>query len=131
MAANLQLDIPATRSDWFTLPSYLPMRLGAVDFVFFHWPAELDASRYTVVIESLDTAGPQHRGISKLKESVQLPHVQLHWHSKIGVIPDSENLPSFEAELFRGSTYIIPNRSSWVYGVNSMAQHGTQRPPGI
>jgi hypothetical protein len=130
--SNMQLDIPATRSDWFTLPTFVPMRLSAVDFIYFIWPADVDAKRYTVVIESLDTSGPTFRGISLLDSKVQLPHVQLPWPAKIGLIPDSINLPVFEAELIRASTYVIPRKNQW--GNNSrieMERHGIHRPPGI
>jgi hypothetical protein len=127
-----QLDIPATRSDWFNIPSYVPMRLTAVDFIYFNWPKDVDANRYTVVIESLDTAGPTFRGIGKLDSKIQLPHVQLGWHIMVGLIPDSKNLPVFESNLIRASTYIVPPKSQW--GSSSrvkMERHGNYRPPGI
>ena len=125
-----QLDILATRPDWFTLPRYLPMRLNGEDFVHFRWPRGVDPSRYTVVVEVLDNAGAPHRGIGGLKKSVELPHVQYDWHARIGVVPDHESLPVFEAEMVRGSTYIIPDtfgRSGRI----QMERHGMHRPPGL
>lgn len=120
-----QLDILATRPDWFTIPRYMPGRLNAEDFVFFIWPKSINPSRYTVVVEVLDTAGPPYRSISKLKKSVELPHVQYGWHARLGVIPDSTSLPSYEAELNRGSTYIIKE------GQRQMESHGKKRPSGL
>jgi hypothetical protein len=130
--ADRQLDIPATRSDWFNLPTYAPMRLSAIDFIYFIWPEDIDNKRYTVVIESLDTAGPTFRGIGILNSYVQLPHVQLGWHTKLGLIPDSSNLPVFEAELIRASTYVIPPKNKWGNSEKiTMERHGIHRPPGI
>lgn len=125
-----QLDIMATRSDFFTLPTHAPGRLDGTMFVYFNWPREVDPRRYTVVIETLDTAGAPYRGISPLKDHVQLPHVQLGWHPRIGVVPDSEELPVFEGELVRGSTYDIPN-PPWKQGRVIMRRSGVHRPPGI
>ena len=125
-----QLDILATRPDWFTLPRYLPMRLSGVDFVHFIWPEDLNPERYTVVVEVLDVAGAPYRGIGKLKKSVELPHVQYDWHARIGVIPDNESLPAFEAEMVRGSTYQIPNVKGKP-GRYQMVRYGVHRPPGI
>ena len=125
-----QLDILATRPDWFTLPRHLPMRLNGEDFVFFRWPPSMDPTKYTVVVEVLDNAGPPYRGIGPLKRSVELPHVQYDWHARIGVIPDAGNIPMFEAEMIRGSTYIIPD-SRGRNGRIQMERHGMHRPPGL
>lgn len=125
-----QLDITATGPDWFTIPRHAPGRLSTIDFVFFHWPASIDPSRYTVAVESLDVAGPTHRGISKLRKSVELPHVQYGWNAKIGVIPDSASLPSFHAKLGRGNTYIIPDTRGR-NGVFEMERHGVDAPTGL
>ena len=97
-----QLDILATGPDWYTLPRFLPMRLGGDVFLHFIWPASIDPSRYTVVVEVLDTAGPTYRGISILQRSVEIPHVQYDWHARLGLVPDSINLPLFESEMIRG-----------------------------
>jgi len=125
-----QLDILATRPDWFTLPRHLPGRLNAEDMVFFEWPCHLDACRYKVAVEVLDTAGPTYRGIGQLNKALELPHVQYDWHARIGVLPDSPDLPTFEAELNRGSTYMIPDVGK-ANGRFQMRSHGMKRPPGI
>jgi len=126
-----QLDILATGPDWFTLPRHLPMRLGGEDFVFFHWPHDLNPDRYTVVVEVLDTAGAPFRGIGKLNQNVELPHVQYGWHSRIGVIPDDDSLPKFEAELIRGSTYEIPYTPKGSNRRYEMRRSGMHRPNGL
>lgn len=126
-----QLDILATNSDWFTLPRHLPGRLSAIDFVFFNWPPHLNPSRYTVVVEALNTSGAPYRGIGKLQPAVELPHVQYGWHSRIGVVPDSEELPVFEAELVRGSTYDIPDTRGSKQQRVQMRRHGKHAPPGL
>lgn len=125
-----QLDILATRADWFTLPRHLPMRLNGEDFVFFNWPSDLDFTRYTVAVEVLDTSGPPYRGIGKLQKSVELPHVQYGWHPRIGVLPDDESLPAFEAEMIRGSTYEIPSTNGQ-NGRIQMSRFGMHRPNGL
>jgi hypothetical protein len=124
-----QLDLPATYPDWYILSRHLPMRLSGLDFVFFIWPKDFDFSRYTVVITSLDTAGPPYRGIGKLKKSVEVPHVQLGWDDRIGVLPDSESLPAFEATMIRGSTYQIPDVTA--NGRYQMERYGMYRPNGL
>jgi len=125
-----RLDILATRADWFTLPRYVPGRLSAIDFVFFNWPSTFDISKYTVVVETLDTAGVTYPGIGALKQSVELPHIQYSWGGRIGVIPDSDKLPVFEAELIRGSTYVIPDTQGR-NGIFQMMRHGVLRPNGL
>lgn len=127
-----QLDILATRSDWYILPRELPMRLNGEDFITFIWFGDMDKlkSRYTVVIETLDTAGPTFRGISLLQKQVEIPFVQYGWDAQIGVVPDSHSLPSFYAKFVRGSTYLIPD----VKGKNGefeMSRFGKDRPPGM
>lgn len=122
-----QLDIMWAGPDWFTLPRNLPGVLRADDFVFFKWGPDMDPSRYQVIVESLDTAGPTYRSIGPLQASVQLPFVKFGWHPRIGAIPNSGGLPAFEAELIRGSTYIIPD----AHGRNGrfqMERHGIHRP---
>lgn len=125
-----RLDILATRADWFTIPRYIPGRLNAADFVFFNWPCTFDFKRYKVVVETLDTAGVTYPGIGPLKQSVELPHIQYPWGGRIGVIPDSHQLPSFEAELIRGSTYVIPDTKG-KNGTFQMTRHGVHRPNGL
>ena len=125
-----QLDIIATTPDTFTVPRYVKGRLTAQDFIYFRWPSGFDPSRYTVVVEVLDTAGAPYRGISKLMKSVELPHVMYGWHMRVGVVPDNDSLPAFEGELGRGSTYIIPS----THGQNGrflMDRHGGYTSMGI
>lgn len=125
-----QLDILATRPDWFTLPKYLPGRMNADDYIFFKWPSNVNPQKYKVVVEVSDTAGQTFRSIGHLQDSLELPHVQYGWHPLVGVVPDSKSLPIFRAELIRGSTYIIPDTKG-INGAYQMERHGMHRPPGI
>ena len=125
-----QFDIPATPADWFSLPRFLPGRLGGRDFINFIWFENIDPKHYTVIVESLDNAGPRFRGISLLQKRVELPLVQFGWDAKIGVIPDNDSLPSFEGKLVRASTYLIPNtkRQNGIFELN---RFGNDSPPGM
>jgi hypothetical protein len=110
MASVRQLDIPASLPGFYILPKFLPGRLGALSFIHFHWPASLDPSRYTVVVQTLDTStDSSYRGVSKLTSDVELPFVQYDLHTPIGVIPDTPLLPAFSSNLRRGATYLIPD----------------------
>ena len=122
-----QLDILLAGPDWYTLPRNLPGVLRADDFMFFNWDCELDVKNYTVIVESLDTAGPTYRSIGPLQAEVQLPFVRFGWHPRLGVIPNSNLLPAFEAELIRGSTYVIP-KTGGKNGRFQMVRHGVHRP---
>lgn len=126
---SYQLDILAT-TNGFILPRYLPGVLTSIDFVYFEWPSNLPINRYTVVVESNDTAGPTFRSVSKLQKSVELPHIQYGWDARIGVIPDSMNLPSFESKLSRGCTYILPDTKGRS-GPHQMTRIGVDRPSGL
>jgi len=130
--AYRQLDILATRPDWFTIPRNVPGRLNAEDFVFFDYDgADIDISRYTVVVETLDvSSGSPFRSVSKLKETVEVPHVQLGQYAAILVIPDSMSLPAFGSTLIRGSTYKIPKTGGAPHWFQ-MIRHGVFRPNGI
>jgi hypothetical protein len=131
-----QLDMPGTSAEDYTVPRDVPGRLSALDFVKFVWPANVDPARYSVVVESNDSAGPRWRKISNLAQVVELPNVQYGWESKIGVIPDAHELPAFQGTMYRGSIYVIPNvtrdavRRSRT-GVFKLEQHGMQRPSGL
>jgi hypothetical protein len=111
-----QLDHPYGRSGFFEYPSHSAMRNTAENYVFFEWPGSVDPTQYDVVIESLDTAGPTFRTIGMLGKNrtdrqsyIRLPDTHFDWHGRIGVIPRTNvNLPQFEAEIGRGSTYTIP-----------------------
>jgi hypothetical protein len=113
-----QYDIPLANPQFYTIPDIAPGRIMTDDFVFFYWKANIDPSRYTVVVESLDIAGTTFRSIGPLKEQMKLPFVQFGPYAKIGVIPDSQMLPNFSAILARGATYLIPN----VAGMNGTFQ---------
>lgn len=99
------------------------------DHVFFEWYMDIDPTKYSVVVESMDTAGPTYRSIGKLSHNknakagtLKLPNVVFDPHARIGVIPSSKNMPSFEGELSRGSTYKIPcvNKN----GTYKLRRHG-------
>lgn len=124
-----QLDIPASLPGFHTIPKWAPGRLGVIDFVFFVWPQNLDASRYQVIVEVLDmSSNDPYRSISKLNDTVELPHIQYGWNSKILVLPDSEDLPRFKSVLSRGATYKIPNVTR--PGLYDMELLGSLRPSG-
>jgi len=126
-----QYDISWTRADWIEIPPDMPGRLNGDDFVMFRWGACFPYTRYIVVIQSLDTAGPPFRSIGCLSPQLRLPHVQLGYGSdiKIGVIPDCESLPRFTAKLVRGSTYVIPPlRECCPDGEYMMERFGMDRP---
>lgn len=119
---NLQLDMPLNHHHFRNVPRTAVGRLGGQDFVHFKYPCGINPERYTVVVESLDVSGCRFRSISKLCPNVELPHVKFDPHGRIGVLPDSPYLPSFEAEIVRGGTYIIPSVKGT--GVFQMEQHG-------
>jgi len=148
MSGPNQYDIPSygLNNDSRNVPRYLPGILTSLNFIHFNWPCEMNkyVDRYTVVIESLDNSGPTYKSVSKMKKSVEIPNVHLDWHARIGLVPDAKPgprhgqlLPVFEAELSRGSTYVIPeerwNDDYMVHGFGriQMEQHGMVRPPGI
>jgi len=124
-----QLDIMWAGPDFFTLPANLPGRLNGDDFINFKWSPEIEKHRhrYQIVVESLDTAGPTYRSIGPLQASVQLPFVKFDWHARLGVIPDSASIPAFEAELVRGSTYVVPSTGGR-NGRYQMERFGMHRP---
>jgi hypothetical protein len=95
--------------DRITLPKYLPGVVTAEDYVFFQWDSNFPAHEYTVVVDSIDTAGPTKRSIGKLDKEKLLPYVIFDAYGKIGVIPtNNPHLPGFWTRLNRGSTYTIP-----------------------
>ena len=61
----------------FTIPKQAPGRLTGWDIILFIWSASIDPSHYTVVVESLDTAGATFRSIGKLAATLELPSVNL------------------------------------------------------
>lgn len=126
-----QLDILATRHDWYSIPDHLPGRLTAKDFVFFRWPQGFVPSNYSVVLETLDNSSntPFRKVPGSVQEATRLPHIQYGWHGRIGLIPNDSRLPVFESELVRGSTYIVPNIRT--PGYYQMERHGMHIPPGL
>ena len=135
--SNPQLDIPATGPQHYTLPREVAGRLTPQDFIQFRFPSKcegFDPDRYTVMVEVLDTSGPPYRSISKLRETVEIPHVIFDPHARIGVVPDGTDLPVYEAELGRGSTYILPSYNH--PGLRNrqriqMERYGMQAPNGL
>lgn len=115
MSTKAQLDHPWGNPIFLGYPSSLDMRNTAENHVHFRWPQNINPTRYTVMVESLDVSGPTYRSIGKLSHNpnaregtLKLPEVHFGWHSRIGVVPDVNSLPSFEGELSRGSTYDVP-----------------------
>lgn len=126
-----QLDIPASLPSFYILPKFLPGRISALDFMHFKWPASLDPTRYTVVIQTLDNSSDScYRGVSKLDQDVQIPFVKLDWHAPLLVLPDTEALPSYVSTLRRGATYIIPDTKGQ-NGVFQMQRLGGRETPGL
>lgn len=126
---NPQMDISATFNHWLTIPRYLPTRLGALNFINFSWDSTLDPSKYDVVLESLDISGPTFRKISPLQARVELPMVQLDWNAIVGVVPRSNNLPSYFSKLSRGNTYHI--NTQYGQGRFPMQKFGPDRPNNL
>jgi hypothetical protein len=111
-AHHTQFDILYSHRDFGILPKHLPGRVLEDDYIYFHVPAEMNASLYDVVIESMDTAAPTpFRNLGSLSQvSVPLPFVYLDAYARVFVIPKSNpSLPTFFARLNRGSTYTIPS----------------------
>lgn len=125
----VQLDMPATRPDWYTIPRYMPHRLNKLDYLEFLTPDGFPTGEYDVLVESLDTSGPAWRSISKLQRHVELPHVKYGWDARVMVVPrKNHRLPRFIARLNRAGVYQIPNvRGNDVY---DMRQLSMVRPSG-
>ena len=121
---NRQLEMMLLNSSQFAIPKQAPGRLTGWDIILFIWADAIDPSRYTVVVESLDTAGATFRSISKLAATIELPSVKFGPYAQIGAIPDSENLPAFHGRLTRGGTYYLPDTKGQ-NGIYSFRQSGT------
>lgn len=126
-----QTDILATQPSWYTIPRNAPGRLNMTDFIFFRWPKGLNASKYHVAIDTIDSNTPQ-KLISQLDNKVELPHVQLPWakDGNVYVLPITDKLPAFRAPLSRASVYIIPETNG-MNGYFEMERLGTILPPGV
>lgn len=124
-----QLDTYNLNSEFLSMPKFIPGRLNSDQFLYFKWCGELEryVDKYTVVIETASVSGAINRGISKLREAVEIPPVHLGQNVRVGLIPESEHLPMFEAELIRGSLYIIPDTKG-VNGRYQMRREGMHRP---
>ena len=103
-----QLDMWLVNSQYFDIPKQAAGRLTGWDIAMFIWDEEIDPTRYTVVVEALDTAGPTFRSIGKLAATLELPFVKFSPYGQIGVIPDTSDLPAFKGLLVRGATYYVP-----------------------
>lgn len=117
-----QLDMIGTASQ-IPIPNNVPGRFTALDVVLFLWDKSIDPLRYTVIVESLDTAGATFRSISKLAATVQLPNVKFSPYAQIGAIPDSGNLPAYHGHLTRGGTYYLGDTKNQ-NGVYKLRQSG-------
>jgi hypothetical protein len=111
-----QLDTPLGNPKYYEYAEWNPMRNNSDSFVFFRWPSNINPTQYKVLVETNDTAGHPVRSLGPLsfhpknvEGYLRLPDVHFGWHNRISVVPITDNnLPSFEAELGRGSTYDIP-----------------------
>lgn len=98
-----------TNSKFFTIPKTVPGRWGRQDLVSFIWPFNFPYQNYSVIIGSSITSGAPFRNIGKLKKIIDLPHVKFdNTGVRIGVVPNTSMLPSYNTILYRGSTYEIP-----------------------
>ena len=123
-----QNDMYKYGAEFLSMPKYIPGRLTTADFLEFKWCNELApyVNQYTVAIETLDTSGATYRGISTLRQMVEIPPVQLPSPARIALIPSSKNLPMFVANLVSGSLYIIPETGG-VNGIYQMDREGMLR----
>jgi hypothetical protein len=123
-----QNDMYRQGANFLSIPKYIPGRQCGDDFLYFKWCNELEpyANQYTVVIESLDTSGATYRGISTLRQTVELPPIHLPSPARMALIPNTKNLPMFVANLVRGSLYVIPETGG-VNGVYQMDREGMLR----
>jgi hypothetical protein len=132
MAANqtmVQLDLPFSNGNFFSLPKFLPGRVNVDDFVFFNIPRTMHPLDYMVAVESLDTSNPHSpiRTIGPLRDAVELPHVQFDAYAAVFVLPKNDpTKPTFFARLNRGSTYDISDvsRAHRPGGKYEMRRHG-------
>ena len=124
-----QLDTYNLNSEFLSMPKYIPGRNCSSNFLYFKWCNELAqlVDKYTVVIQAASVSGAIWRGISKLREAVELPQVQLGQGVMVALLPEHSNLPVFVAELIRGSLYIIPETNG-VNGRYQMDREGMLRP---
>lgn len=117
-AHETQFDQLLTGRNYGILPKHLPGRVTMEDYIIFKAPATMNVSAYDVVVTSNDTAGPLYRKIGPLSlTSFNLPFVHFDAYSEVYVIPKTDaRLPRFFARLNRGSTYTIPQVTSFQPG---------------
>lgn len=121
---RVQLDIPLLSGPARLLPSDTPGKLSGQDIVQFVWTNEVDPSKYSVVVESMDTSGPRYRKVGRLTKALYLPFVQFANDSKIFVLPESdEGLPKYVGRLNRGSLYTLAPGASKT-GYNNLIMSG-------
>ena len=114
----VQLDLPHATGRFYVLPKHMPGRVNVDDFVFFHYPHNLNPADYMVAVDTMDTSNPHHtiRTIGDLRGTVDLPAVIFDAYAKIYVIPKNDPMkPSYFARLSRGSTYVIKHYMSPVH----------------
>lgn len=110
-----QYDQPRTHNHWINVPHFVPGRLNALDFAFFNFDSKFPAQYYRVAVESMATGSPflsdRFRDIGPLKSKVELPDVYFSQgfgsHAKILLLPSTDKLPAYTADLVRGSTYMV------------------------
>ncbi len=123
-----QLSTYKYRSEFLSMPKFIPGRLTGEDFLEFKWCHQMEPylDHYTVAIEVLSTSGAAYYSISKLRQYVEVPPVHLGWPVRMGVLPDTNMLPSFEGDLVKGSLYIFPETTN--NGIYQLAREGMLRP---
>ena len=133
---NRQYDQSRTHNHWVNVPHFIPGRLNALDFVFFNFDSTFPKQYYTVAVESMSVGSPnprdRFRTIGPLDDKVELPDVHFSQgfgsHSRIFVLPITENLPAYTADLVRGSTYTLrlKSRASKLKGFRMMDRTGSR-----
>jgi hypothetical protein len=114
-------------TNFLSIPKYVHGRLTGEDFLYFNWCEQLapHVKDYTVVISTLSPIEVPFKGIGKLAQAVELPPILLPSPGRVGVIPNSPHLPSFEADLVIGSSYYIPKTGK--NGIYQMRREGMLR----
>ena len=122
--ADRQLDIILVNSQYYDIPKQAPGRLTKKDLIMFIWSPEVDPTRYTIIVEALDTAGATFRSIGKLASTLELPFVKFSPYAQVGASPDSSDLPAFRGLLVRGATYYLPPTGGQK-GIFRLKEYGT------
>lgn len=109
VCASRQLGFQWNNPRNISFPQWLPGITGSDSFVFFKWDCSIDPKNYQVIVEANDASGEPYRTLGPLRSNVHVPYVWFSPYSKIGVVPNSNNLPSFVGIMHRGNTYLIPS----------------------